>query len=81
MILEKTHTQAGKDNAKLATHNISKWYKELYRKNWVTIVNGRAVACYETGTTAVPLYEAGEYYGDNTGLNTCLRTGEKYQGT
>jgi len=41
-------------------------YKILYRKKWLTIVNARAVACYETGT-AVSLHEAGEYCGDNIG--------------
>jgi hypothetical protein len=54
--------------------------KKLYRKNWLTIVNGHAVACYQTGTTAVSLQEAGEYCGDNIGLNTCLGTGEKSHG-
>jgi hypothetical protein len=42
-------------------------YKVLYRKKWLTIFNALAVACYETGTTAVSLHEAGEYCGDNIG--------------
>jgi len=45
----------------------------------LTIVNGRAVARYETGTTAVSLHEDGEYCGDNIGFKTCLGTVENFQ--
>jgi len=54
--------------------------RKYYTKKWLTIVKARAVACYKPGTIAVSLHEAGEYCGDNIGLNTCLETGEKSQG-
>jgi hypothetical protein len=53
MILKKNADSDKNSSAKQATHNNSKLYKQLLKKLFI-IVNGLAVACYETGTKPFP---------------------------